>query len=120
VATEDRGTRRERRARESTASEAPAAQAAPVVADAPRTPRAAAPTKEAAPESVPIVIVQIRSLPGHAATFVTDQGDVWVETDKPRSQYPQTPFKASIEPGAMSSFFLVPENRGRAIRVRRQ
>jgi hypothetical protein len=69
---------------------------------------------------VPIVIVQIRSLPGHAATFVTDQGDVWVETDKPRSQYPQTPFKASIEPGAMSSFFLVPENRGRAIRVRRQ
>jgi hypothetical protein len=81
----------------------------------------AAPTKEAAaPEIVPILIVQVRSLPGHAATFVTDRGDVWVETDKPRSQYPQTPFKASIEKGAMNSFFLVPENRGGAIRVRRQ
>jgi hypothetical protein len=121
VATEDRGTRRERRTRQATASEASAAPAAPVAAGAPRARRAAAAAKEGPlPEIVPIVIVQIRSLQGHAARFVTDKGDVWVQTDKPLAQYPQTPFRASIEPGAMSSFFLVPENRGRAIRVRRQ
>jgi hypothetical protein len=122
VATADRGTRRERGTREASASEAPAAApAAPVAADAPRTRRAAAATKvEAPPEIVPIVVVQVRSSPGYAATFVTDKGDVWVQIDKPFAQYPRTPFKASIEPGAMSSFFLIPENRGRAIRVRRQ
>jgi len=122
VVTADRGTtRRERSAREATASKTPAAPAAPVAADAPSTRRAAAANKvEAPPEIVPIVVVQIRSSPGYAATFVTDKGDVWVQTDKPFAQYPRTPFKASIEPGAMSSFFLIPENRGRAIRVRRQ
>ncbi len=120
VVPEDRGTRRERSAPEVTASKAPAPPPAPVAAEAPRPRRAADAIKEAPPEILPVVIVQIRSSPGHAATFVTDQGDVWVQTDRPLARYPQTPFKASIQPGAMSSLFLVPENPGGSIRVRRQ
>ena len=98
------------------ATAAPEAPAAPLATRA----RGAASTKEAAPAIVPIVIVEIRALPGRAATFISDKGEAWVQTDNQHSQYPQTPFKASIEPGAMSSLFLVPAERGRAIRVRPQ
>jgi len=62
--------------------------------------------------------VQVRVLPGRGATFVTDNGDTWVQTDTYRNGFPQTPFKASIEPGAMSSFFLVPAGQAHAVRVR--
>ncbi len=144
VATEDRASRRERKARESAApavaSAAPAAPAGPAAVDpiapapapAPRAAAAAPATaeatrtrrtgsiKEATPAILPVVIVEIHALPGRAATFISDKGDAWVQTDNQHSQYPQTPFNASIEPGAMSSFFLVPTDRGRAIRVRPQ
>ncbi len=147
VATEDRASRRERKARESAAPVTPAAAsavsaapaavdpiapapapapraaaaapAAPPTAEATRTRRTAS-TKEAAPAILPVVIVEIRAQPGRAATFISDKGDAWVQTDNQHSAYPQTPFKASIEPGAMSSFFLVPTDHGRAIRVRAQ
>jgi hypothetical protein len=67
---------------------------------------------------VPIVVVQVRGLQGRPTTFVTDSGDTWIQTDSNRLQLPATPFKASIEPGAMSSSFLVLNDHGRAIRVR--
>ena len=109
IATENRATRREREVRESTAS-------APPAAPAPR--RAPEATKEQASDIVPIVIVQIRALPGRAATFVTDEGDTWVQTDTQR-QLPDVPFKAAIKPGSMGSAFLVPDDYAHSFRVRR-
>jgi hypothetical protein len=67
---------------------------------------------------VPIVIVQIRALPGRGATFVTDTGDTWVQTDAQR-QWPAAPFKAAIKPGSMGSSFLVPDDYSHSFRVRR-
>jgi len=115
VATENRATRREREVRESTASAPPAAPTAPA-APAPR--RAPEATKQQASDIVPIVIVQIRALPGRGATFVTDKGETWVQTDT-RRQWPDVPFKAAIKPGAMGSSFLVPDDYAHMFRVHR-
>jgi len=115
LTTENRATRPEREVRESTASAPPAAPAAPSAATPRRAPAA---TQEQAPELVPIVIVQIRALPGRAATFVTDTGDTWIQTDNQRL-LPTVPFKAAIKPGSVSSFFLVPDDFARSFRVRR-
>ncbi len=111
VATENRATRREREVRESAASAPPAAPAAPAP---PRAPEA---TKEPASDLVPIVIVQIRAIPGRAATFVTDKGDTWVQTDSQR-KLPDVPFKAAIKSGSMGSSFLVPDDYAHSFRVR--
>jgi hypothetical protein len=100
------------------------------VAPAPGPPAAASPaasaprasvieSPELAPEIVPIVVVAIRQLAGNNLVFTTEGGDVWVQTDGRRNQLPDTPFDAEIRPGAMSSFFLVPKDRARSIRVRR-
>jgi hypothetical protein len=118
IATENRATRREREIRESTASAAPVAPAPPAAPAAPAARRAPAPAKEATPDIVPIVIVQIRALPGRGATFVTDTGDTWVQTDAQR-QWPTAPFKAAIKPGSMGSSFLVPDDYAHSFRVRR-
>jgi hypothetical protein len=107
-------SRRERRVRESTAAPAPAP--APARA-APPAPAAGAPADEAI---VPIVVVGMRALPGRETTFTTNDGAMWVQTDSQRLvSMPDTPFNAEIRPGAMGSYFLVPSDRGRAIRVRR-
>jgi hypothetical protein len=106
--TDDR--RQQRAVRESTVT-APAP--APV---APAAPRAGATADETI---VPIVIVGIRSLPGREATFMAENGTSWVQTDSQRLVgLPDTPFAAEIKPGAMGSYFLVPTERGRAVRVR--
>ncbi len=115
IATENRATRPEREIRESTASAPPAAPAAPAAAAPRRAPEA---TKEQASDLVPIVIVQIRSLPGRAASFVTDKGEVWVQTDTQR-RFPDVPFKASIKGGSMGSLFLAPDDYAHSFRVRR-
>ncbi|MEO8465302.1 MAG: hypothetical protein ABI640_08165 [Gammaproteobacteria bacterium] len=115
IATENRATRPAREVRESTVSAAPAAPAAPAAAAARQAPAA---SKEEAVGVVPIVIVQIRTLPGRAATFVTDTGDTWVQTDTQR-QMPAVPFKAEIKAGSMGSSFLVPDDYARSFRVRR-
>jgi hypothetical protein len=96
-----------RRARTVRESAAPAAPAAPV---------AGAPAELAI---VPIVVIDVHALPGRGATFTTAGGEVWVQTDSGRNQLPDTPFAAEIKPGAMSSYFLVPKDRARAVRVRR-
>jgi len=118
IATENRATRREREVRESTASAAPAAPAPPAAPAAPAARRAPAPAQDETAGIVPIVIVQIRTLPGRAATFVTDSGETWVQTDTQR-QLPNVPFNAAIKPGSMGSSFLVPDNYARSFRVRR-
>lgn len=118
VATENRATRREREVRESTASAAPVAPAPLAAPTAPAARRAPAPAKEETADIVPIVIVQIRSLPGRGATFVTDKGETWVQTDAQR-QWPSVPFNAAIKPGSMGSSFLVPNDYAHSFRVRR-
>jgi len=68
---------------------------------------------------VPIVIVAMRALPGRETTFTAEDGTAWVQTDGQRLVgLPDTPFAAEIRPGAMGSYFLVPSDRGRAVRVR--
>jgi hypothetical protein len=102
--------RQERRVRESAA---PAPAAAP---PAPAAPRADGPADEGI---VPVVVVGMRALPGREATFTTEDGVAWVQTDSQRLVgLPATPFTAEIRPGAMGSYFLVPTERGRAVRVR--
>jgi len=56
-------------------------------------------------------------MPGRPAEFVTENGQIWVQTDSQRTNLPATPFNAELKPGAMGSTFLVPTDR-RAIRVR--
>jgi hypothetical protein len=107
-------SRRERRIRESAAAAAAPPPAAPA---APAAPSAGAAQADAA---VPIVVVGVRTLPGRETSFTADNGVVWLQTDSQRLvNMPDTPFDAEIKPGAMGSYFLVPKERGRAIRVRR-
>jgi hypothetical protein len=68
------------------------------------------------PAIVPIVVVRTRTLPGRPTEFLTDTGQVWVQTDSQRTQLPEAPFNAELKPGAMGSTFLVPADR-RAVRV---
>ncbi len=99
------------------AAPAPSAAPAPAAARAaPAAPRAGAPADD---RSVPIVVVAMRALPGREATFTTEDGAAWVQIDNQRlAGFPATPFAAEIRPGSMGSNFLVPKERGRAIRVR--
>jgi len=114
IATENRAARSQRDVRESTVSAPPVAPAAPAASSARKAPAAADGDTAGI---VPIVIVQIRALPGRAATFVSDKGETWVQTDTQR-QLPTVPFKASIKPGSLSSFFLVPDDYAHSFRVR--
>jgi hypothetical protein len=57
--------------------------------------------------------------PGRNATFTTEDGQIWVQTDGQSTNFPDVPFAAEIKPGAMGSSFLVPKDRARAVRVRR-
>jgi hypothetical protein len=68
---------------------------------------------------VPIIVVGVRALPGRNATFTTEDGQIWVQTDSQNTNFPDVPFAAEIKPGAMGSSFLVPKDRSRAVRVRR-
>ena len=96
---------RERRIRESAA---PAAPAAPVAG-----------RSSSEEEIVPLVIVGVRALPGRDTIFTADDGSSWVQTDSQRIvALPDTPFDAELKSGAMGSYFLVPKDRARAIRVR--
>jgi hypothetical protein len=97
--------------------QAVAAPPAPPPAAAPQTVAASPPAAE--PPTVQLVIVGVRALPGRGATFTTDDGQVWVQTDSVRVTYPPVPFAAELKPGAMGSSFLVPKDR-RAVRVRQQ
>ncbi len=96
--------------------------AAAAAAAPPAAPSAAgAPASALDPGIVPIVIVNVRALPGrNDRVFTTDGGVVWVQTDNAKLAFPETPFDAQIKPGAMGSYFLVTSERNRAIRVRRQ
>ena len=102
-----------RAARTETAPAAPAAPASPAAAGVPAT----------AAEQVgivPIVIVDVRERVGrNDKIFTTDLGAVWMQTDNVRTTYPEPPFEAELKPGMMGSFFLVIDDRGRAVRVKR-
>ena len=98
----------------------PTAAPTPQAADAPaRSPSAPAAGARGEPERIPVVVVALREIPGRNVVFTTDDGNVWIQTDGRSNYYPNVPFQAELRPGAMSSHFLVPNERGRAVRVRR-
>lgn len=100
--------RSERRIRSSAATPAPTAPAVDVPAG----------DGASGDDLIPIVVVNVRALPGREATFTDRDGTRWVQTDSQRTLgLPDAPFDANLKPGLMGSFFLVPE-QGRAIRVR--
>lgn len=103
---------------------ASAAQASPSATASAPTPSTATAAPAAqrgdADEIIPIVIVGVRALSGRETTFTAQDGTTWVQTDSQRvAGLPDTPFDAEIKPGALGSKFLVPKDRGRAVRVRR-
>jgi hypothetical protein len=102
----------------SASSSAPAAAAPAAAASAPATARTS--STDAEEEAiVQIVVVGMRALPGRETNFTAEDGTVWVQTDSQRlAGFPATPFAAELKPGAMGSYFLVPKERGRAVRVR--
>lgn len=116
LGTSDR--RSERRIRESTATTAPAAPAASAAPAAPAAP-AARSIAASGDEIIPIVVVNVRALPGRETTFTDGEGTRWVQTDSQRIvNLPDAPFDAELKRGAMGSYFLVPKDQGRAVRVR--
>jgi len=102
-----------------TAVAAPAAVATPTTSAAPAAAPAPAAAATTEPAIVPIVVVSVRAPPGRGATFTTETGETWVQSDSRQNALPDVPFDAEIKPGAMNSRFLVPKGTGRAIRVRR-
>jgi hypothetical protein len=131
LACYDRALRAASPAPPAPAVQAPAAPApAPEVrspeaqSPAPQSAAAPAPQSAAAPASpdkqiLPMIIVDVRTLPGRETLFTAQDGTVWVQTDSQRVVgLPATPFDAELKPGALSSQFLVPKNGARAIRVR--
>jgi hypothetical protein len=116
-------------AAQSSAPQAPATQAAPTTSER-RVRDSAAPAAPAAPAAggsadddddgvIPIVIVGVRAHPGRETYFTAEDGTTWIQTDSQRVVgLPEPPFEAQIKPGSMGSSFLVPKERGRAIRVR--
>lgn len=103
-----------RQPREVRSSTAPSAPPAPVASAAP-----IAGSSDPQNQILPIVIVGTRALPGRETTFLLADGTSWVQTDSQRvTGLPDTPFDAELKPGAVGSYFLVPKDRGRAIRVR--
>ena len=101
------------------AATAPAATAPGAAAPAATTAAAPAAPREEEQRAVSVTIVSANLPQGRPATFTASDGRTWVQTDSQRvMSLPDTPFTAEIKSGAMSSTFLVPEGRGRAIRVR--
>lgn len=73
------------------------------------------------PGRISVVIAAIAENPYGRLIFRTEDGQVWQQTDRGRRPpYASTPFAATIERGAMGSFFLKPDSGGYAVRVRRQ
>jgi hypothetical protein len=111
AASVETSARQPREVRGSTAAPAPAAPAASAAPIAGNT--------EELDGIIPIVIVGTRAHPGRETTFLLADGTSWVQTDSQRiNGLPDTPFDAELKPGAIGSYFLVPKERGRAIRVR--
>jgi hypothetical protein len=95
------------------------AASTPAAAPVPEASASAEPRRDAGKETIAIVVVGVRSLPGRETAFTTEDGATWVQTDSQRVVgLPATPFEAELEAGAMGSNFLVPKNGARAIRVR--
>jgi hypothetical protein len=101
---------------------AASAAAAPPQATASVAPEvaAAAPPPPPQTDSAPrtIVVAELRLRSPTNAVFVTADGQVWEQTDSNRGRYPETPFEATLEKGALNSTFLISPAGGPRIRVR--
>ena len=119
LACYDRALRAAPAAPAPTAVPTPTAEASPPPAPAQPAPAAENQQQDADRQTVPIVVVGVRTPQGRETTFTTQDGAAWVQTDSQRVVgLPATPFEAELKPGAMGSRFLVPKNGARAIRVR--
>jgi hypothetical protein len=104
---------------QSASANASSATAAPAPATAATPPQQQTPQQGADQESIPLVIVGVRTLQGRETIFTTQDGATWVQNDSQRIVgLPAAPFDAELKRGAIGSQFLVPKNGGRAIRVR--
>ena len=95
---------------------------APVAPTATVPPPATAPpttTQRRPPETLPIVVVAVRKLPGRSARFTTDNGEVWIQTGAEGVYVPKAPFDADLRPASMGTFFLRPRDHGWPVHVRR-
>jgi len=99
-------------------AQTPVAPVEAPTASAAQAPAAKEEQQDADRQTVPIVVVGVRTLQGRETTFTTQDG-AWVQIDSQRVVgLPATPFEAELKRGAMGSTFLVPKNGARAIRVR--
>ena len=83
-------------------------------------PRVAPPARSSAtaqPQSFSVVIVAVRQRQGLNTSFTTDQGQIWMQVDFEQNYFPRPPFSATLRPGTLGSFFLLPSG-GTAVRVR--
>jgi len=65
-----------------------------------------------------VTIVEMRAPSPRDATFVTEGGQVFVQTSgSTRGRYPPVPFEAVLEDGAFGSLFLATGARGPRVRV---
>ncbi len=67
-----------------------------------------------------VVVVEVRRNISGLAIFVTENGQVWLQTSSRSRRYSEIPFTARIEPGSVGSYFLTPVGGGTAVRVQRR
>jgi hypothetical protein len=95
-----------------TAATAPATSAAP----SPHT-RSTATAESVGDAARTVVIVEVRLRSPSSAVFVTEDGQIFEQTDTRRGRYPAVPFQATLEGGSLGSTFLVAPGGGPRIRV---
>ena len=77
---------------------------------------AAAPEK---PDSVDVVVTEVRESAYGKLIFVTADGQTWQQTDTKSIRYRELPFDANIRTAAAGSFFIRPLSGGVSVRVKR-
>lgn len=70
---------------------------------------------------VEVTVVQVRRTPRtEEVAFITEDGQVWRQTDDKHVMFPRPPFRAVISPGSLGSHFLTPKGERVDIQVAQQ
>ena len=105
-----------------TVGRAPVATSAPVAAPQPPA-RASRRSPAAAPEPEPesewiVTVVEMHPRVRGNMRFVTADGEIYTQPyGEPKGRYPDLPFEALVEAGALGGFFIKPLERGPRTRV---
>jgi len=70
--------------------------------------------------SVDVVVVKLSKTAYGKQIYTTDNGQVWMQTDKKSVRYRQLPIDMTIRDGASGSYFIQPRSGGVAVRVKRR